>query len=253
MVGRDQVEREPSGGNEKSSWWRRKDWFGYALGGIMGLIITVAATWYQMTTSQKEATAAEFERARSIRQSVIAIVEEDVLSGSRRLDPDLINRLVDQRRRDQFVTLSIPVRDVVEQAEFNVLSSRYLSTDRKEQIKPVFVRFFTELASRSYVALPDTTPVAQQWNILAKQIQDGKSVEALATLRQLQEEQATALEVLREYTRRPSFTDSLFEFFRKPTNALAFFGLYMVFTGLLIAWRRSHRYRISGLRKPPRF
>lgn len=111
-------------------------------------MITIGATWYQMAASQREATAAEYERARAVRQSVIAIVEEQALNG-KRLEPDRLSRLIDQRRRDQSLTLAVPLTDVVEQSEFNILSSPYLPVDRKEQIKPIFVHRLSCCRSRA--------------------------------------------------------------------------------------------------------
>lgn len=59
------------------------------------------------------------------------------------------SRLIDQRRRDQSLTLAVPLTDVVEQSEFNILSSPYLPVDRKEQIKPIFVHRLSCCRSRA--------------------------------------------------------------------------------------------------------
>jgi len=217
----------------------RRDWFGYIVGGIIGLVITIGATWYQMAASQREASAAEYERARAVRQSVIAIFEEQALNG-KRLEPDRLSRLIDQRRRDQSLTLAVPFADVVEQAEFNILSSPYLPIDRKEQIKPIFEAFFADLAARSYQAVPDSVPNATQWNELAKQIQEAKPAAALATMRRLQEIEAESQRDLQKY-KGPTFAQSMIEFFRNPINFLAFSGTYAALFASAFWVRRRRR------------
>jgi len=74
-------------------------------------------TWYQAYASQKEFAAAELERAKSIKQSAIAIVEEQVLN-AKKLELDRLARLIDQRRRDEKISVPITASEVVEQAEF---------------------------------------------------------------------------------------------------------------------------------------
>ena len=106
-----------------------RDWFGYILSAIIGLVVTVAATWYQLNVSDKQAAAAEVEKARAVRQHVIAIVEEQALSG-KKLEAERITRLIDQRRREQNVSLPVLTADVVEQAELNIASSTYLCCRR---------------------------------------------------------------------------------------------------------------------------
>lgn len=85
---------------------KQRDWFGYILTGIIGIVVTVVATWYQLYATDKQATAAEIERSRAVRQSVIAIVEEQALNGIK-LEAERITRLIDQRRRDNNVSLPV--------------------------------------------------------------------------------------------------------------------------------------------------
>lgn len=152
----------------------KRDWFGYVLTAVIGIVATFLATWYQIAVTEREATAAEIERGRAVRQSVIGIIEEQALNGIK-LDADRIGRLIDQRRRDQRVLLQIPTVDVVEQAEFNIASSPYLPVSRKEEIKPIFESLYADVASRSFLSFPDTEPNSELLNELAKQIQEARA------------------------------------------------------------------------------
>lgn len=217
-----------------------RDWFGYALTAIVGVFITVGATWYQLNATERQATAAELERSRTVRQNVISIVEEQALSG-KKLEAERITRLVDQRRREQNVSLFILTADVVQQAEFNIASSTYLSVERKEQIKPVFDAFYVDLASRNFTVFDPTVPNAELLNGLAKQIQDGKTVDALASVRRLQELYSEDLARVAEKA-KPSVLEAFMEFFTKPLNAIIFFVTYLVILQIFFVVRKRRKY-----------
>lgn len=163
-----------------------RDWFGYLFTTIVGILATIVVAWYQLYASQKEVAAAELERARAVKQSAVAIIEEHALNG-KKLEMDRLTRLIDQRRRDESITIPITVSEVVEQAEFNIESSHHLSIDRKEEIKPVFDVFYSDLKSRSFQPFANGKPSADVLNEIAKKIQEGKSSEALVALKRLDE------------------------------------------------------------------
>ena len=218
---------------------KTRDWFGYILTAVIGILVTVIATWYQLYSSERQASAAELERARAVRQSVISIVEELGLNG-KRLEVERIARLIDQRRREQNVSIPISTADVAQQAEFNITSSSYLSIDRKEQIKPIFEAFYTDIASSSFLVFPTTTPNAGLLNELAKEIQDGKTSSALANLKRLQELNAEAVSTLTRKA-RPTLLDAFMEFVGRPLNVAMLAGGYIIVLRLAFVIRRKRR------------
>lgn len=228
--------------SSKSTDKPKKDWFGYAVTGLVGVVVTILATWYQITVSEEQAATAEKERARSVRQSVIGIVEDQVLNG-KKLESERVTRLIDQRRREQGVATGIAVVDVVQQAEFNILSSTYLSVERKEEIKEGFNLFYDEQAAKSFSIFPESSPNSELLNQTAKQIQDGQYAEALSNLRRLQEIHAEALEKLTREN-RPTFLEAAVAFFSDPTKVVLFMGLYVVI--LISAAKLIRRRRRSS-------
>lgn len=217
-----------------------RDWFGYILTAVIGVLVAVAATWYQLYASERQATAAEFERSHAVRQSVISIVEEQALSG-KKLEAERINRLIDQRRREQSVSIPVSTADVVQQAEFNIASSTYLSVERKEQIKPIFDSFYADLASRSFTVFVPTTPNAEMLNKLAKQIQEGKTADALASLRRLQELHSEDVAKVAQKA-KPSVSDAFIAFFTKPLNAVLFLAAYAALIRVGYVIRRKRKF-----------
>ncbi len=218
-----------------------RDWFGYILTAVIGIVVTVVASWYQLAASDRQATAAELERAKAVRQSVISIVEEQALNG-KKLEVQRLTRLIDQRRREQNVSLLVAISDVVEQAEFNISSSPYLAVDRKEQIKPLFDSFYSELAIKSFKSFGPDEANADLLNELAKQIQEGKSTDALASLSRLQEIQSATMTQLSRKV-KPTLLEAFVEFFKQPKNIVIF-----VFSYLFLLWfvGQVRRRRIRG-------
>lgn len=232
----------------KSPEKKSRDWFGYILTGVIGIVVTVAATWYQLYVTDRQVTAAEVERARAVRQSVISIVEEQALNG-KRLDVERITRLIDQRRRDQSVSTPMPTADVVEQAEFNIMSSTYLSVERKEQIKPIFEAFYADIASKTFQAFPQGAANSALLNEMAKQIQDGKNAAALANLKRLAEVHQAELA---QYIKRskPSIFEVLEQFFAQPWKLAVIVAAYLALVQLMLVVLRRRRML---LRPPSRF
>lgn len=213
-----------------------KDWFGYILSAGVGIVVTVVATWYQLYVSESQAANAERERLRSVRQAVILIVEEQALAG-KKLELDRITRLVEQKRREQSVDLAVSTLDVVQQAEFNIISSAYLPIVKKEEVKSTFDSFYQDMASRSFQSFSESTPNAELLNQLAKQIQGGSTKEALSSLVRLNELHTDALSRMAQKT-APTFAEAAIEFFRKPQNLVIFTLLYVVLLFILNKIRR---------------
>lgn len=204
----------------------KRDWFGYAVSGLIGLLITLGATWYQLYSTEKEASAAEIERLQSVRKSLISIVEEQALNGVK-IEPVRITRLIEQRRREQKVDLPITINDVVEQAEFNIASSPHLNINTKEEIKNIFEIFYKEIAERNFEEFPKDFQNSALLNEIATYIQSGRSIEALNSLKKLSISQEENIEELKK-NNKPTFIDALIAFFSDIRNTIIFFVSYIV-------------------------
>lgn len=226
-----------------------RDWFGYFFTIFIGFVLAILLTWYQLYVSQKEATSAELERFKSVKQIAVAIVEEHVLNG-KKLEIERLTRLIDQRRRDESISLPISITEVVEQGEFNIENSHYLSMDKKEEIKPIFDAFYADLKSRSFQPFTNVTANSDLLNDIAKKIQDGKSTDALEALGRLEEAHAKDLLAARSDSKL-SILDAARVIISTPSKAAIFilgtvlyfwFGL-KYFRPLMIRLRRGRPYR----------
>lgn len=195
---------------------KSRDWFGYIFTTVIGIAATIVVAWYQLYAAQNDAAAAELERARAVKQSAVAIVEEQALNG-KKLEVERLTRLIDQRRRDERVSLPISATEVVEQAEFNITSSHHLSIEKKDEIKPTFDSFYADVNARSFQPFATKTNNSELLNQLAKKIQEGRTAEALPLLKRIDESYAKELA---EAKRRPSIGlfDALSEIFSSPAK-----------------------------------
>jgi hypothetical protein len=229
----------------------KKDWFGYLFTTVAGVIATVAVAWFQLYVTQRDAAAAELERARAVRQVAVAIVEEHVLSG-KKLELERLVRLIDQRRRDESITVPIPVVEVVELAEFSISSSRHLSVDRKEEMKPLFDAFYAEQRARSFQPLDSEVPSTPLLNEVAKRIQEGKGPEALASLKRLDEVQRKELAEAAKLA-KPSVFDAVLDVFSSPKKIaflIAFIFFYFFVVSAVASRFRRMRIRREFVRSP---
>lgn len=186
----------------------KRNWIGLVVTTLIGIGATVAVGWYQLAEAERQAVLAEQERARAVRSELVSIVEEYVLN-NQAIDLVRLNRLSDQRRREERVATPIGVSELLEKAEFNILSSRYLPFDKKQSLKSVFDTAYSDLATRAFAPYSDATPNASLFNTLARQLQDGKTTDAIQTLKQLQQTYEKDLADARGAVRPPSFIEAL--------------------------------------------
>jgi uncharacterized membrane protein len=218
----------------------KKDWFGYIFTTAAGVIATIVVAWYQLYVTQRDAAAAELERARAVRQVAVAIVEEHVLNG-KKLELERLARLIDQRRRDESITVPIPVTEVVELAEFSISSSRHLSVDRKEEMKPLFDAFYAEQRARSFQPSDGQVASTPLLNEVAKRIQEGRGPEALAALKRLDEVQRKELAEAAKRA-KPSIFDAVLDVFSSPTKTALLVGFIVLYFFVVTALARRLRY-----------
>ena len=225
---------------------KKRDWFGYIFTTVIGIIATILVAWYQTYLTQKEGLAAEMERTKAVKQTIVSIIEDRVLN-NKNIEVERLTRIIDQKRHDELISMPIALTDAVTQAEYNIENSRYLSLDKKDEIKKVFDVFYDEMKSRSYKPFPSNNPSSEILNEIAKDIQNGKSTEALSALQRLDESYS------KERAERQKFVilnifEGLNQIFSSPIKISLLIGgfiLYMVLVTLMThVIRRRRIYRI---------
>lgn len=183
LIGRD-VKRGEEGMNDTDDDKPRKAksaWLSLTLTTLLSIGATVLVAWYQMAQSRREAALAEIERVRSLKAGIVSIVEEHILN-EKPIELARLIRLIDLRRREEGVSTPIGALEIVERAEYNILSSRYLEFQKKEAFKTHFETLYKSMGGQK---IEFEGPYADLLNNVAKRIQEGKSQEALEELRRL--------------------------------------------------------------------
>lgn len=223
----------------------KRDWLTMIVGAVIGLLIAIATTWYQLNAADKEAAEAELERLQSAKNTIIAIVEEQVLHGIG-IDQVRINRLIEQRRREQKISLPITINDIVEKAEFNIASSHHLPIQRKEEIKNLFGKFHEEVSNLNYENLPLNGINSIIYNEIAEYIRNGKTKDALEALVKLNKKNQELYDFV-EKSSKPTLVDAVFRFFSSWWNITIFLIVYIVLLILiqiLRVWITNRNYNV---------
>lgn len=147
---------------------------------ILTLLVTIGAAWYTVNRSEKQAILAETERARSVRNDLVSIVEEHIITQTP-LDCVALMRLIEFKSREEKLVTKITARNLVEQAEYNILSSRYLDVKQKETFRFFINQLYRDLIPADYSPFKDI-PHAALLNKLALNIQERKKTESLELL-----------------------------------------------------------------------
>jgi hypothetical protein len=217
----------------------KRNWVGLLVTTLLGIAATVAVGWYQLSKVEQQTILAEEERARAVRAELVSIVEEHVLN-NQAIDLPRLTRLTDQRKREERVTTVISLSELLEKAEFNILGSRYLPFDRKQALKVVFDSAYSDLTTRAFSPYAADSPNAELFNNLAREIQGGKSTEAIQTLKRLQESYAKDVQDARAARRKPTLREALEEVFKNPGVPIAVLFLYIT----MVAWMMVRRPEI---------
>ena len=111
---------------------------------LLPILATIAIAWYQSSKAEEEGRKAELEREKAVKKQLVSIVEEHVLNGEP-LDLSRLRRLTDLQVKEQEIRNSLPILELVEKAELNILDSRYLDFDSKQTYKKVFDNIYREI------------------------------------------------------------------------------------------------------------
>lgn len=134
-------EKEPSEKEPK----KRRRWVIPTVTTIAGAVVSLLIAWYQIDLSKEQALQAEKERAKSVKNELVLIVEEHVIN-QKPLDIYRLARLAKFRAKQESLLIIPTVSEIVENAEFNILKSQYLEFEKKQQIKEIFNGIYSDLS-----------------------------------------------------------------------------------------------------------
>lgn len=221
---------------------KRNGWIVPTVSTLVGVAVSILIAWYQISTSEEQALQAERERAKSVKNELIAIVEEHIIN-QKPLDISRLARLA-EFRADQEKLMNVPsISELVENAEFNILKSQYLEYEKKQEFKKTFDSVFDELAISSsfqYTGLFENSA-----KDLYTSIQNGNIQESQIKLNKLLSDVNNKISELEaEVSSAPRFKldDIVKTLFDKPFLLIASISIY-AFVLILFSRYKSMRLR----------
>lgn len=161
---------------------KMKDSKNIAITAFITIVVAIVATWFTLNYSKEQAVLAEAERVRNVRDSLVSIIEEHIIN-QKPINYIRLVRLIELKSRTEKLVTKINTKDLIEQAEYNILISKYLDFNQKEKYMVIFDQLHKEMTSEEFSPIKDI-PQAELLNKLARNIQERKIDNSLILLKQ---------------------------------------------------------------------
>lgn len=240
------VEGASDSGDKEST---RSKWILPILTTAVGVLVTILVGWYQISKAEDEVRKAEIEREKAVKLTLVSIIEEHVLNG-KQLDLSRLRRIAELQAKEQAIRRSLPIIELIEKAEFNILNSRYLGFDSKEAYKSVFDSIYVKIAQNTTITYDGRHP--NLVSDLIASLQKGRTEDITLKLNRLLEAFNADIEEL-EVRSTPAKT--LFSFAetlqQSPVSILSFIIAYLLLGTVIIVYvwiRRRQRLELQRQR-----
>ena len=151
--------------------------------GILGIIATLLATWITIVVSENRSDKAEEERARNVKNGIVAIIEENIIN-QKPINFRSIDRMIKNRSEDEKLITIISKYDLLQIAEYNIQSSRYLDFELKNKYATLIDSMFYQLNTMDSCTFADSIPYSDLLGEISRSIQAGYPDTSLTLLNQ---------------------------------------------------------------------
>ena len=220
--------------NNSASKLSVRDWIPTIVATIITIILTIAVTWYTIDRNEKQSILAEQERTNNVKNNLVTIIEEHILN-YKILDINRINRLIENRIREEKLTSKIFVNDLFQQAEYNIFNSRYLDFNKKGEYKLIFDTIYQSIIPIDSTKF-STFKYASILNEIADKIERQQKKEAVELLVRLSQSYESDIIPKRKDV---AFSDIIKELGEKPLELTLFIALYVLFIYFFLFRRNS--------------
>ena len=224
---------------------KQKRWVIPTVTTLIGILVSILVAWYQINLSKEQALEAEKERAKSVRNELIQIVEEHVIN-KKPLDSSRLARLSEFKAKQENLLIIPTVYEIVENAEFNILKSQYLEFEKKQQFKDIFDGIYSDLAVSSNINY--TGPFENTVNDIYATIQSGNSKEAPAKINKLVNDfnaKISELETKLSIRNKTNIRDIFYILINKPEIMVITLISYILLLYIFMSARKRSRRRIA--------
>jgi hypothetical protein len=200
-------------------------WVSPVITTVIGIVVAIGLTWYQINRSEQEEQKAQVERIKAVKSRMVSIVEDHVIN-NQSIDISRLSRLIDIKSREANIGSPPRLLEIIQLAELNIINSGYLDFKTKESYKKVFDNIFSNLGKEYKVDYVDTKNSALIEQLITS-IKVGNPEDAISNLQLLLEAHSSELKVLEPQVKNKSDGDRLFTFINEePMVIIIFIILY---------------------------
>ncbi|WP_024459519.1 hypothetical protein [Marinimicrobium sp. LS-A18] len=221
----------------------RRSWVAPVLTTLAGILVSILVAWYQINRSEEQAVQAQIERSKAVKSELVRVVEEHIIN-EKPLDISSLARLAEFRARREDLLVVPTVSEIVQSAEFNILTSQYLEFERKEKFKSYFSQIYAELAIPA--SLNYDGPFENTVNDIYASIQKGNVSEVASKVNVLVtsfDARLKELEAQQKIKNRKNFEDLVKELIDDPTLIVVTLIAYVSLLYVFWMFRRRIRRR----------
>ena len=115
----------------------RYPWMSSVVTTVISIAVAVGLTWYQINRAEQEEQKAEIERVKTVKATLVSIVEDHVVN-NQSINIPRLSRLVDIKSREANIQIAPRLLEIIQLAELNIINSGYLDFQTKDGYKKVF-------------------------------------------------------------------------------------------------------------------
>lgn len=200
-------------------------WMSSVVTTLISIAVAVGLTWYQINRAEQEEQKAEVERVKTVKATMVGIVEDHVIN-NQLIDIPRLSRLVDIKSRESNIQVAPRLLEIIQLAELNIINSGYLDFKTKDGYKKVFDAIYVNLGKEYNVDYSNSKNAVLIEQLIST-IKLGNPEESITNLQLLLEAHSNDIKSLEAKTNRK---DDLYRIFNiineEPLMFIGFIFLY---------------------------
>lgn len=229
--------------NEEKKQISKGKWVIPTITTLIGVVVSILVAWYQIKINEEQTLQAEIERAKSVKNELVLIVEEHIIN-QKPLDISRLARISEFRAKQEKLLVIPSVSEIVENAEFNILKSQYLEFEKKQQFKEIFNGIYAEITipeNVKYNGLFENTV-----NDIYASIQKGSTKDITSKVSKLVSDfnsRISELEAEKSLRKKLDINDVIEAISDKPSTLIIAMSVYLFIISIMFFSLRRIRYR----------
>ena len=203
-------------------------WMSSVVTTLISIAVAIGLTWYQINRAEQEEQKAEIERVKTVKATMVGIVEDHVIN-NQSIDIPRLSRLVDIKSREASIQVAPRLLEIIQLAELNIINSGYLDFQTKDGYKKVFDSIYENLGKEYKVDYADSKNSALIEQLIST-IKLGKPEDSITNLQLLLEAHSNDIKSLEAKTNRKDDLSRIFNIINEePLMMLGLTISYLVF------------------------